>query len=146
VALGCGEVSAIRVELAGLPATAVPAPAAPSVAPAAAPEPGDGQAVLATWHQLLDLGTLLDGNEELAGTARPAVLRLGKRLAAALQVGDGDPVTVGTATGAVTLPVEVTEMVDGVVWLPTNSPGATVRRSLGAVGGATVTVSAGGGA
>jgi NADH-quinone oxidoreductase subunit G len=31
-----------------------------------------------------------------------------------------------------------------VVWLPTNSPGATVRRTLGVTAGAVVTVSSGG--
>jgi NADH-quinone oxidoreductase subunit G len=33
-------------------------------------------------------------------------------------------------------------MPDGVVWLPTNSPGSTVRRSLGATSGEVVKVSA----
>ena len=56
---------------------------------------------------------------------------------------DGDPVTVGTDRGAVTLPAAITEMPDGVVWLPTNSPGSTVRRSLGAAAGEVVQVSAG---
>jgi NADH-quinone oxidoreductase subunit G len=146
VLLGCGDVAAIRAELASLPATTAPATAVPTVAAAAPAEPGDREAVLATWHQLIDLGSLLDGDQELAGTARPSVVRVGKSLATRLGVSDGDPVTVGTATGAVTLPAEVTDMVDRVVWLPTNSPGATVRRSLGVTAGATVTVSAGGGA
>ncbi|MGH3680345.1 MAG: molybdopterin dinucleotide binding domain-containing protein, partial [Natronosporangium sp.] len=98
---------------------------------------------LATWHQLVDLGTLLDGDDDLAGTARPSVVRLGKEQAARLGVGDGEPVTVSTATGGLTLPAEITgDLVDGVVWLPTNSPGATVRRSLGAAAGELVTVSA----
>ena len=49
-----------------------------------------GEAVLATWHQLIDLGSLLDGDEVLAGTARPPVVRLGKATADALGVADGD--------------------------------------------------------
>ncbi|GAB3948163.1 hypothetical protein GCM10027614_44710 [Micromonospora vulcania] len=40
-----------------------------------------------------------------------------------------------------TLPAELTEMPDGVVWVPTNSPGSTVRRSLGATSGAVVRIS-----
>jgi len=52
-------------------------------------------------------------------------------------------VTVGTERGALTLPVRITDMPDRVVWLPTNSPGATVRRTLGATAGAVVTISAG---
>jgi NADH-quinone oxidoreductase subunit G len=102
-----------------------------------------GQAVLATWHHLLDLGSLVDGDEHLMGTARPPVVRLGKGTAEALGVGEGDPVTVGTDRGAITLPAALTEMPDGVVWLPTNSPGATVRRTLGVTSGAVVNVAAG---
>jgi NADH-quinone oxidoreductase subunit G len=49
---------------------------------------------------------------------------------------------VGTDRGAVTLPAAITEMPDGVVWLPTNSPGSTVRRSLGATSGTVVRLSA----
>ncbi len=37
-------------------------------------------------------------------------------------------------------------MADGVVWLPTNSPGSTVNRMLAAKSGDVVTVSRGGAA
>jgi len=93
---------------------------------------------------LIDLGSLQDGDQYLAGTARPSLVRLSKGTAAQLGVADGDPVTVGTDRGAITLPVLVTEMLDGVVWLPTNSPGSTLRRTLGVTAGALVTVAAGG--
>ena len=145
VVLGCGDVTGIRAELAALPATQAPTPPVPRVPPAAPVRPGDGEALFATWHQLIDQGSLLDGDSELAGTARPSVVKLGKDLAARLGVGDGDPVTVGTGVGAVTLPAEVTGMPDAVVWVPTNSPGATVRRTLGVTSGAIVTVEPGGG-
>jgi NADH-quinone oxidoreductase subunit G len=49
-------------------------------------------------------------------------------------------VTVATTDGAVTIPLHVTEMADGVVWLPTNSPGAAVRADLGAGHGSRVTL------
>jgi NADH-quinone oxidoreductase subunit G len=157
VTLGCGDVATVRRELARLPATSAGRPPAPLVAPAPAPRPGGGEAVLATWHQLIDAGTLLDGDPYLAGTARPAAVRLGKALAAQLGVGDGDPVTVTRTAGAgagaddaavepegsITLPALVTDLPDGVVWLPTNSPGSTVRRSLRAAGGDLVRVAAG---
>ncbi|MFY1597698.1 NADH-quinone oxidoreductase subunit G [Micromonospora sp. WMMD737] len=142
VQLGTGDVLSVRRELGALPRTRTDRPAAPSVEPAAVREPGAGEAVLATWHQLIDLGSLTDGDEHLAGTARPPVVRLGKGTAEALGVADGDPVTVGTDRGALTLPAAITEMPDGVVWLPTNSPGSTVRRSLGATSGALVRISA----
>ncbi|MEV0879318.1 NADH-quinone oxidoreductase subunit G [Micromonospora echinofusca] len=142
VQLGTGDVLSVRRELGALPRTRTDRPAAPSVEPATVREPGAGEAVLATWHQLIDLGSLTDGDEYLAGTARPPVVRLGKGTAEALGVADGDPVTVGTDRGALTLPAAITEMPDGVVWLPTNSPGSTVRRSLGATSGALVRISA----
>ncbi|MFI6129562.1 NADH-quinone oxidoreductase subunit G [Micromonospora sp. NPDC051141] len=142
VRLGTGDVLSVRRELGALPRTRTERPSAPSVEPATVPQPGPGEAVLATWHQLLDLGSLTDGDEHLAGTARLPVVRLGKGTAEALGVADGDPVTVGTDRGAVTLPAAITEMPDGVVWLPTNSPGSTVRRSLGATSGHVVKVTA----
>jgi NADH-quinone oxidoreductase subunit G len=143
VTLGTGEVNSTRRELGSLPATRAQRPGPPEVAPADPVRPGAGEALLATWHQLIDLGTLTDGDEHLGGTARPPVVRLGKAAAAALGLADGDPVTVGTDRGAVTLPAELTDMPDDVVWLPTNSPGSTVRRSLGVAAGAVVRISAG---
>jgi NADH-quinone oxidoreductase subunit G len=144
VELGCGEVAAVRAELAGLARSRAPRPPAPRRAPGELPRPGRGQAVLASWHHLIDLGALQDGDRYLAGTARTPVARVSKATAADLGVTDGDPVTVGTVTGAITLPVLVTEMVDRVVWLPTNSPGSTLRRTLGVTEGALVDLSAGG--
>jgi NADH-quinone oxidoreductase subunit G len=143
VTLNTGDVNAVRRELGALPVTrAEPAPV-PTVSPATPASPKQGEAVLATWHQLLDLGSLTDGDEYLGGTARPPVVRLGKGTAEALGVGEGDPVTVGTGRGALTLPAALTDMPDGVVWVPTNSPGSTVRRALGVTAGAVVTLSAG---
>ncbi|MFC0526794.1 NADH-quinone oxidoreductase subunit G [Phytohabitans kaempferiae] len=141
VALGTGQVNLVRRELGSLPATRSERPDAPVTAPQPQPTLGAGEAVLATWHHLLDLGSLTDGDEHLGGTARPPVVRLAKGPAEALGVADGDPVTVGTDRGAITLPVAITDMPDGVVWLPTNSPGSTVRRALGVTAGAVVRLS-----
>ncbi|GHJ50547.1 NADH-quinone oxidoreductase [Catellatospora sp. TT07R-123] len=141
--LGVADVQTVRRELGSLPATAAPRPSAPAEVGAAAPSLKDGEAILATWAQLIDLGSMTDGDEVLAGTARPPVVRLSKARAAALGVADGDPVTVGTARGAITLPAALTEISDDVVWLPTNSPGSTLRRALGVSAGAVVTVSGG---
>jgi NADH-quinone oxidoreductase subunit G len=102
-----------------------------------------GRMVLSTWPLLLDAGRLQDGEPYLAGTARPAVARLSAGTAEALGVGDGDPVTVSTDRGEVTAPVLVTDMPDGVVWLPTNSDGVHVRLGLAAANGSRVRVRAG---
>ena len=117
---------------------AVPAPAA-SMSRAGAPA---GEAVLATWPQLLDAGRLQDGEPFLAGTARTPVARVSAATAASLDLTDGALVTVSTDQGSVTAPVLVTDMADGVVWLPTNATGLPVRRTLGAATGATVRLSA----
>ncbi|BBH65680.1 NADH-quinone oxidoreductase subunit G [Actinoplanes sp. OR16] len=140
--LDTGDVQSVRRELGALPA-ATSRPVAPVSEPAETARPGEREAVLATWHQLIDLGTLLDGDEVLAGTARPPVARIGKALAESLGVADGDLVTVSTGRGGVTLPAAITDLPPGVVWLPTNSPGSTVRRSLGVTAGAVVRLEAG---
>jgi NADH-quinone oxidoreductase subunit G len=81
-----------------------------------------------------------DGEPYLAGTARPVAARVSPATAAAAGLADGDKVTVSTVTGSVTLPLLVTAMADGTVWLPTNSPGSAVRLDLGAGHGSRVTL------
>ncbi|WP_221278762.1 NADH-quinone oxidoreductase subunit G [Prescottella equi] len=101
-------------------------------APSATPEPGPGEAVLAGWRMLLDGGRMQDGEPFLAGTARPPVVRLSADCAAELGVREGDPVTVATDRGSVTLPLAITDLPYRVVWLPICSPGSEVYRQLGA--------------
>jgi NADH-quinone oxidoreductase subunit G len=103
-----------------------------------APEPGE--AVLATWSLLLDNGRMQDGEPYLAGTARAACARMSAGTAAEAGVSDGDKVTVATEHGSCTLPVEVTDMPDRVVWLPANSAGCAVRAQLAAGHGTRVTL------
>jgi NADH-quinone oxidoreductase subunit G len=143
VELGVGDVPSARREMGSLPSTRAARPTAPAVTAGSRTRPADGEAVLATWHQLVDSGSLLDGDEVLAGTARPSVVRISKERAARLGVAEGDALTVGTDRGALTLPVAVTELPDDAVWLPTNSPGSGVLRTLGVASGAIVRISAG---
>ena len=148
VHLGLPDAAAARAELGALGAgagsadqaeTAYAAPIA-SVPETPAPQPGPGQAVLATWSQLLDAGRMQDGEPFLAGTARPVLARISAATAAQAGVADGGKVTVATDRGSLTLPVEVTEMADQVVWLPAHSDGSQVRRELGAGYGSLVTM------
>jgi NADH-quinone oxidoreductase subunit G len=104
------------------------------------PEPGSGEAILATWHNLLDAGRMQDGEPNLAGTARSAVARMSAATAAEVGVGDGGKVTVATEHGAITVPAEIADMPDRVVWLPTNSAGSAVRARLAAGHGSLVTL------
>ena len=113
-------------------------------APAAPPAPAPGQVILASWHQLLDAGLLQDGDPFLAGTAPISLARVSPQTAADFDLVDGAPVTVSTGHGAVTLPLEVTPMVDRVVWLPANSAGCRVRATLDAQPGDVVNLSKGG--
>jgi NADH-quinone oxidoreductase subunit G len=108
---------------------------APPPAPASL---ASGRVVLSTWPLLLDAGRLQDGEPHLAGTARPAAARLSRATADAVGVGDADLVAVSTDRGEVTAPVLVTDMPDGVVWLPTNSDGVHVRLGLAAANGSRV--------
>src|SRR5690606_20980984 len=70
------------------------------------------------------------------------VARVSPALGERLGVTNGDAVTVRTDRGQVTLPLVLTPMPDGVVWVPTNSTGSAVRATLGAEAGAVVQVSA----
>jgi NADH-quinone oxidoreductase subunit G len=115
--------------------------AVPSEAAGEVPSTDAGELVLATWHLLLDRGSLQDGEPFLAGTAHPAVARVSPATAQAFGLDDGETVTVASRHGSVRAPVAVTpDMVDHVVWLPTNSAGSTVRASLGATAGTVVTL------
>lgn len=149
VEIGCRDVASIRRELRSLSRTQAARATAPMVSPGASAvataalegaSGGTVKAVLETWPHLIDAGRLLDGDEVLRRTARVPVVRLSKQTAAGLGVGDGDTVRVFTDRGSISLPAAITEMPDFVVWLPTNSPGAGVRRALGAVAGSVVTV------
>ena len=95
------------------------------------PQPDAGQAVLATWHHLLDAGRLQDGEPFLAGTA-PAVAcaccpppRPPRSASARVTCSPSPPAPAGSRCRSPS-----TEMADHVVWLPTCSPGSAVRASL----------------
>ncbi len=138
--LGTRTVAEVRTEMAALGAWDGPRPASPAVPAGEVPTAEDGALVLATWRLLLDRGSLQDGEPYLAGTAPEAVARLSAGTAAALEVVEGDGVSVSAGDTTVTLPVAFAEMPDHVVWLPTNSEGCDVRGLLGSAPGALVTV------
>ncbi|MGW0227859.1 NADH-quinone oxidoreductase subunit G [Actinopolymorpha singaporensis] len=138
--LGFTTVEGARAELTELGAwdgaRAVP-PRLPAPEPA---QPSAGEAVLATWPQLIDDGALLAGEPHLAGTARPVRARLSATTATALGVVEGDSVVVSTTRGRLNLPVEVADLPDQVVWVPTHSHGSHVYDTLGVDAGALVDV------
>jgi NADH-quinone oxidoreductase subunit G len=127
-------------EMARLGLWAGPRPTPPQVTPSRPAQFGARQAVLAGWRMLLDAGRLQDGEPYLAGTARPPVVRLSAATAAEIAAAEGDLVSVSTDRGAITLPLAVTDMADGVAWLPLNSPGSAVHKQLGVTVGAVVSI------
>jgi NADH-quinone oxidoreductase subunit G len=143
VYLGLTTVEAAREELATLGSWDGKHAASPHVAAPENAQPGPGEAILTGWRLLLDDGRLQDGEPHLAGTARKPVVRLSPDTAAEIGVADGEAVTVGTARGSITLPLNVTDMPDRVVWLPLNSPGSAVYRQLGATIGSVVQIGVG---
>ncbi len=143
VDLALPTAEAARAELLELGAWNGERAADPEVAAGDVPQPGKGEAVLTGWRLLLDSGQLQDGANHLAGTARAPVARLSAESATEIGAADGDKITVSTSQGSITLPLVVTEMPDGVVWLPLNSPGSAVHRELGVTAGAVVSMRAG---
>jgi NADH-quinone oxidoreductase subunit G len=113
---------------------------APSHEALARTEPAAGEALLTTWRMLLDLGSLQDGETNLAGTARKACVRLSGETALEIGVENGDQVRVSSDAGFISLPLQITKMPTRVVWLPENSAGSQVRRTLGVTSGAVVRI------
>ncbi|MDR7302398.1 NADH-quinone oxidoreductase subunit G [Haloactinomyces albus] len=134
--------AAVAGELGRLGPHTGPRQQAPRVPAQQPPQPGSGQALLATWRQLLDNGSMQDGEPNLAGTARPPVARLSADTARRLGLAEHQPVTVTGPAGSLTIASEITEMPDGVVWLPGNSGPSKVHRGLGTGHGALVELTA----
>ena len=81
--------------------------------------------------------------ERMRGSIPAAVASLAHTLkgsAAGIGAGDGELVSVSSGRGAVSLPLVITEMPDGVAWLPLNSPGSAVHEQLAVTTGAVVQI------
>ena len=142
--LKVGTVADVNEQLAALGA----APAdqrmgAPAEKAAKAAKANGDELVLASWHLLVDEGALQDGEPYLAGTGRTSVARLSRATAERIGVKDGVVTVTAGRSGAIELPVVVTDMADDVVWLPAKSPGSWVAQELGVEPGALVRVKGG---
>src|SRR5699024_8417256 len=140
--LGVRTASAAADELTELGVWDGPRAGAPRAASAGAADgadTGDGQLVLATWREMIDASRSNHTEPALLGTARRPAARVGARTARDL--GLGERVAVSTEAGTLEFPCEVVgDMVNGVVWIPTNAPGLSVTEHLRVTAGATVTV------
>ncbi|UFN43570.1 NADH-quinone oxidoreductase subunit G [Nocardioides okcheonensis] len=144
-ALGFRTVAEARAEMEALGPWDGARPAVDAGKAPRAPKARAGGFALATWKQLVDLGSMQDGEQHLRATARRPVARVNQAAYDAL-FGLVDDASAGpqSATltgdrGSVTLPVEVADLPDEVVWVPARSFGRGVLADL-ASPGSTVTL------
>jgi NADH-quinone oxidoreductase subunit G len=143
--LGVRSLAVTRADMRALGPWTGARAAVPTVKPAGDTPLHAGQAVLASWHHLLDSGRMQDGEPFLAGTAPRSTAIVSTVTAARMGLSEGETVRVSTASGAITLPVTVKgQMADDVIWLPTNSPGSSPRSVLGVDAGSAVSLTKGG--
>ena len=98
------------------------------------------EAVLNSWRNLLDKGSMQDGEDNLAGTARKSVVVISPARAKSLSVSENDLVRVSNDYGAITLPCSINDIEDSSVWLPRNSQSSQLIRNLGTVSNSIVKV------
>ena len=102
---------------------------------------GADEAVITSWRNLLDKGSLQEGEDNLAGTARATTAAISQKRADALSVKSGDLIRVSNTYGAITLPCVIADIDDANIWLPRNSTNAQLIKVLGTVGNSIVKVS-----
>jgi NADH-quinone oxidoreductase subunit G len=108
--------------------------------PAGEPAEPDGSTVLlATWRMALDESRALDGEPYLQATAREPEARISPRTAA--DSGISNIAVISNDRGSIRLPAVLdSEMVDGVIWLPSRAPGLGIPQHLAASAGDLVTI------
>ncbi len=141
--LGFRTVEGARTEMSELGPWDGDRAAAPQVPAGAAQRPGPGEAVLDSWRQLLDDGSLQAGEPYLAATSRLPAARVCADTLAALGLAEGDELVLRTPTGAVALPAVTADLPEGVVWAPANSRGLNLNTLLGAGAGSLVRLEGG---
>ena len=115
----------------------------PTVATKDAAKTSVGNAILSTWNLLLDDGALQKGEEHLAGTQRPVVAHMSEKTAADNKLENGEKVIISNSRGSITIKLEVIEMVNDVVWIPSNNHDSKVKSKLGAKEGDVVSIKKG---
>ena len=134
--LGFATVAAARAEMESLGPWDGDRAAAIAPPKATASKSANGSLALASWKQLIDLGSLQDGADALRATGRRPVAVVGPDVYDSLGLEDGGEVTITGDRGAVTLPARKAEdLAAGVVWVPANSFGNGVLADLASPGG-----------
>jgi NADH-quinone oxidoreductase subunit G len=102
-------------------------------------EPAGNRVLLATWRMALDESRALDGEPYLQATARAPEARMSPSTAA--DAGITNVAMISNDRGSITLPAVLdSEMVDGVVWVPSRAPGLGIPQHLAASAGDLVTI------
>jgi NADH-quinone oxidoreductase subunit G len=137
--LGFRRAAEARAELDELGTWEGDRAAAPDYPAGEPDEPAGSTVLLATWRMALDASRALDGEPYLQATARAAEARMSPHSAA--DAGITSAAVISNDRGTITLPAVLdSEMVDGVVWLPSRAPGLGVPQHLAASAGDLVTI------
>ena len=91
---------------------------------------------LVSWRFLLDLGSLQEGEVNLAGTAKEARAHISVATAAKIGVTEADSLRISSDRGSIELPVSISEIADNLIWVPRNSARSQTIPSLGFTTGA----------
>ena len=140
ISLNLGTVTAATKEIASIGKWDGARVSFNKVSVSSQPDLNANEALITSWRRLLDLGTLQQGEDNLAGTARQTVAVISPKRAEAIGVVDGDLLKISTNQGSVTLSTLVENIHDDAVWAPRNSRGSQLLVNLGVAHGAVVTV------
>ena len=138
--INLATVKAARAEFNSIGIWDGPKPVMKSVSPIAVKTVTGDEAILTSWRNLLDKGSLQDGEENLAGTARKSVVVISNSRAAKIGVKESELVRVSNEYGAITLPCLIADIEESSIWLARNSLSSQLIRNLGAVSNTVVKV------
>ena len=138
--INLATVKAARAEFNSIGIWDGPKPVMKSVSPIAVKTVTGDEAILTSWRNLLDKGSLQDGEENLAGTARKSVVVISNSRAAKIGVKESELVRVSNEYGAITLPCLIADIDESSIWLARNSLSSQLIRNLGAVSNTVVKV------
>ena len=140
--LGFRTVEQVRAEMQALGPWDGARPALDAGKAPKAPKAKAGALALATWKQLIDLGSMQDGEAHLRATARTPVARLSRAtyesVFGMLDAGQDSVATLSGDRGSITLPVVIADLPDDVVWVPARSVGRGVLADLASPGSSVI--------
>ena len=102
---------------------------------------GPTEVILNSWRLLLDRGSLQEGEDNLAGTARKTIIGLNKTKAEKLNLVEGELVKISADSVAISAPLKIVETEENLVWVPRNSTGAELVSKFSKPSGIKVSVS-----